>query len=186
MLSALKRLRRLIVDRTGGILIEVAVAMPILVLITLGGIEVSRYVLLNQKLDRVAASTGDLVAQAETISATDIDNLFEAAKFVIKPFTLTDQGVIIVSSISTTGGQPPKINWQHTGGGTLVVPSAIGVPGGNATLPPGFSVVPGDSVIVAEVYFDYVPWPVSGVTSNKRLYHLALFRPRFGSLTALN
>lgn len=159
--------------------------MPVLVLITLGGIEASRYVLLNQKLDRVAASTSDLVAQAETISATDISNLYEAAKFVIRPFSLAEQGVVIVSSVSATGSQPPKVNWQHKGGGTLNAASAIGAPGGNASLPPGFTVVAGDNVIIAEVFYDYEPWPISGVTSNKRLYHLALFRPRFGVLTAL-
>ena len=71
------------------------------------------------------------------------------------------------------------------GGGALAAASAVGSPGGNATLPPGFTVVSGDNVIIAEVFYDYVPWPISGVTSPTRLYHVALFRPRFGALNAL-
>ena len=70
MARIVHRLRKLLGDRSGNILIELAVAMPLLTTIALGGIEVSRLVLINQKLDRVAASTSDLVAQAETISAT--------------------------------------------------------------------------------------------------------------------
>ncbi len=181
----IERLRGLVRNRSGSILIELAVAMPVLVLITLGGIEISRYVLINQKLDRVAASTSDLVAQAETISATDISNLLEAAKFVIRPFELAANGVVIVSSVSASDGNPPVVSWQQTGGGSLAATSAIGTPGGNATLPAGFTVASGDNVIIAEVFYDYVPWPVSGVTSATRLYHQAFFRPRFGALTTL-
>lgn len=185
MARIVRRLRKLLGDRSGSILIELAVAMPVLTLIALGGIEISRFVLLNQKLDRVAASISDLVAQSETISTTDISNLFEAAKFVIKPFELADGGVVIISSVSASDGNPPLVNWQQTGGGALVVASAVGSPGGNATLPPGFTIISGDNVIIAEVFYDYVPWPISGVTSSARLYHRALFRPRFGSLNAL-
>ncbi len=185
MARIVHRLRKLLGDRSGSILIELAVAMPILTTITLGGIEVSRLVLINQKLDRVAASTSDLVAQAETISATDISNLFEAAKFVIKPFELADRGVVIVSSVSAIDGNPPQVNWQQSGGGALAAASAVGSPGGAATLPPGFTIISGDNVIIAEVFYDYVPWPISGVTSATRLYHQALFRPRFGALNAL-
>lgn len=178
-------LNRMFRDRSGSILIETAVLMPILILIILGGVEISRYVLLNQKLDRVAASIGDLVAQAETISITDIDNLFASTKYVINPFSLGSQGTVILSSVGATGGDPPIVRWQRSGAGSLVVASALGAAGSNATLPSGFSVVSGDSAIVAEVFFDYTPWLLSSVTSPSRLYHRALFRPRFGALTSL-
>jgi Flp pilus assembly protein TadG len=178
-------LKRLFGDRSGNALIETALTMPILVLIILGGVEISRYVLLHQKLDRVAASIGDLVAQAETISATDVDNLFEAAKFVLKPFSLGDNGAVVVSSIGATDGDPATVRWRRSGGGTLAATSELGAVGSDATLPQGFTVPSGDSTIVAEVFYDYTPWLFSGVTSPSRLYHRALFRPRFGALTSL-
>ncbi len=178
-------LKRLFRDRSGNALIETAIVMPILTLNILGGMEISRYVLLNQKLDRVAASIGDLVAQAETISALDIDNLFEAAKFVIKPFSLGSNGAVIVSSIGAADGNPPMVNWQRNGAGSLVAASALGAAGANATLPQGFTVPSGSNTIVAEVFYDYTPWLMSGITSPSRLYHRALFRPRLGSLTTL-
>jgi Flp pilus assembly protein TadG len=178
-------LKRLFKDRSGNALIETAFVMPILVLIILGGVEISRYVLLNEKLDSVAASIGDLVAQAETISATDVDNLFEAAKFVIKPFSLGDNGAVMVSSVGATDGDPPTVRWRRSGGGALSVTSELGAVGANATLPAGFTVPSGDSTIVAEVFYDYTPWLLSSVTSPPRLYHRAMFRPRFGALTTL-
>lgn len=181
-----ERIREFLRNASGSILVETAFAMPLLVLVILGGVEVSRYVLLNQKLDRVAASIGDLIAQAETISATDVDNLFQSAQFVVRPFKLTSQGLVIVSSIGATGGGPPRVNWQRKGAGALVASSELGVAGANASLPAGFTVVSGDTVIVAEVFYDYVPWLYAGVSAPSRLYHRSLFRPRLGSLTALN
>ena len=62
-------LRRLSSDRRGGLIAEFAAAMPVLVLMLLGGVEVSRFALLNQKMDRLATAMGDLVAQAETLTA---------------------------------------------------------------------------------------------------------------------
>jgi Flp pilus assembly protein TadG len=181
----ISELRKFISDRSGNALIETAFAMPILLVIILGGAEISRYVLLHQKLDRVAASIGDLVAQAETISATDIDNLFAAAKFVVKPFELSNQGTVIVSSIGASDGNPAKVNWQRSGAGTLSAPSEIGASGANAILPAGFNIVSGDTAIIAEIFYDYTPWLLSDFTSPSRLYYRAMFRPRFGSLTAL-
>ncbi|MPY69760.1 MAG: hypothetical protein GEU92_06715 [Alphaproteobacteria bacterium] len=179
-------IRRLIGDRRGNLMVELAMAMPVLTLLTLGGLEVSRYVLLHQKLDRVAGTVGDLVAQAETLTAADVDSLFDAARHVAMPFDLPGAGIVIVSSVGTDSGLNPQINWQRSGGGGLAASSRVGPAGGSAALPPGLTLEEGETVIVAEVVYAYVPWVLGGVTTAGELYHRAFFRPRFASLANLN
>ena len=180
-------IRRLVRDRGGAVMIELAFAVPVLATLMLGGVEMARYVLLHQKLDRVASSIGDLVSQAETISVTDLQNIFDAARFVANPFDLAAGGTVIVSSISNPLGVPDtKVNWQQSGGGSIPATSKVGSAGAAATLPAGFILADGQTIIVAEVFFDYTPWIFGGFTGSGQLYQRALLRPRYGGLTSLS
>ena len=42
-----------------------------------------------------------------------------------------------------------------------------------------------ENIIIAEVYYNYVPMIGGGVLSGKTLYKIAIYRPRLGDLTAL-
>ena len=182
-----KTCRDLCRDNGGASLIELGFAMPVLITLLLGGIEIARYVLLHQKLDRVASSIADLVSQAEVISVADMQNIFDAAQFVAKPFDLPGAGTVIVSSVSNPIGAPAtKVNWQQSGAGSIPATSQVGTPGGGATLPAGFTVADGQTIVIAEVFFDYVPWILGDFTGANQIYHRALFRPRYGGLTTLN
>lgn len=194
MTTILQRLRG---SERGSVIAEFAAAMPVLVLLLLAGVEVSRYALLNQKLDRLATTMGDLVAQAETLSSAELNNLFFATPHVAWPFDITGRGVVIITSVgvqppppgSPTGTppSPPTINWQRKGGGTLLTAaSQIGTSAGStASLPTGLQVRVNETVIAAEVYFEFSPMFLSVIVPPKRLYHRAFFRPRLGSLTTL-
>ena len=66
-------LRRIIEsDRRGALLVETAMTIPVLITMVLGGIEVTRFVLLRQSLDRAATTVGDLVSQAPKLTEDDI------------------------------------------------------------------------------------------------------------------
>lgn len=187
MVRAIRRLvRRFRKDCGGALLIEMAFAMPVLATLTMGGLEVARYVLLHQKLDRVASSIADLVSQAETISVADLNNIFDAAGYVAKPFDLPAGGTVVVTSVSNpAGSDPPKVNWQKSGAGSIPATSQVGAVGGAPSLPAGFTVADGQSIIVAEVFYGYTPWILGGITGASQIYHRALFRPRYGGLTTL-
>ena len=89
------------------------------------------------------------------------------------------------TAVSAAGANPPKVDWQRAGGGTISVGSAVGVAGGTATLPAELTVRPGEEVIVAEVYYNFTPWLAPDVAPAAQLYHRAFFRPRQGPLTTL-
>jgi Flp pilus assembly protein TadG len=178
-------IERFLRDTRGLVFAEAAVSLSVLSVTLLGGLEMGRYVLLTQKLDRVAATVADVAAQGQTISVADIDNLFAAANDILKPFSLGPAGAVIVSSVSATGANPAKVDWQREGGGTLDVSSAIGSSGNTATMPPDFTVRPGEEVIVGEVYYNFTPWLAPDVVATRQLYHRAFYRPRQGPLTTL-
>ena len=172
-------------DRRGAILVEMAFAIPLLLAMILAGTELARYMLLQQKLDAIAITTADLVSQREQISAATVDQIFAATDHVIAPFTFGANGVVIVTSVSANGGSGPQVDWQRVGGGMLAVGSAIGSPGGAATLPAGFLVRNGENAIIVEVFFNYTPLLQTAFLSNSQVYHRSFFRPRFGSLSQL-
>ncbi|MBN4016653.1 pilus assembly protein [Rhodospirillaceae bacterium AH-315-P19] len=126
-------------DQRGSVLVEIAFILPILVTMMLAGVELSRYVLLQQKLDAIAITTADLVSQREEISAATVDQIFAAAGHVIAPFTFGADGIVMVTSVSASGGNGPRVDWQRSGGGMLSASSTIGTPGGGGDASSWFS-----------------------------------------------
>ena len=75
-------------DRRGALAVEAAMAVPVLAVLLLGGVEVTRFVLLNQKLERTSATVADLVSRSEKIYAAELPTVFAAAGFSFDPFDL--------------------------------------------------------------------------------------------------
>lgn len=181
-----RRFAALASDRRAMVLQETAVIMPLLVTMMLGGYDVARLSLLQQKLSRVVMTTSDMVSQGETISIPEIDIIFNATGTIIQPFGDLASQIVIVSSVSTTGAAPPKIDWQRMGGGTLPGNlSKIGTANNNATLPPGFVLRDGDNTIITEAYYKFVPLFSAALVPETVLYHRAMFRPRQSTLSVL-
>ena len=178
-------LRRLAADRRGVALIEFGFAVPILIIMTFGTVELSRYVLLHQKLDRIAMTLADLIAQSEELAETDINNIFDAVSHIGQPFDVTGRGRVVLTSVSRSGSQV-TVDWQRINAGGLVAVSRIGQPGLAATLPAALTLTDGGNVIVSEVYFDYQPMLTGSLLGAQQLYRSAFFRPRFGSLDQIN
>jgi len=177
-------LGRLISDRRGVALVETAFAMILFMTMILGVVEVGRFVLLNQKLDRAGVTVADLVSQGETISANEVDSLMNAVEFVLQPFAMDANGAVIVSSVAATGTEEPKVMWQRSGAGELSISSHLGPVDADAELPAGVVVRAGESLIIAEVFYEFRPLLFSDL-GEISLYHTAFFRPRFGFLTEL-
>ena len=58
--------------RAGNVAVEFALAAPVLILLMLASAELARFVILHQKMDRVATTISDLVSRAETISESEL------------------------------------------------------------------------------------------------------------------
>lgn len=163
--------------------VEFALTASLLVTMLMGGMEASRAILITQKAEKLASTVGDTVASEQSVSQSELNQLFAATTDIMKPYTFGTNGVIIISSVYRAAGSTAvTVNWQRPGGGTLSRTSAIGVEGGAATLPTGFTLDERENVIIAEVYYSYTPMFLSSIFKPATRYRYAIFRPRLGAL----
>jgi hypothetical protein len=163
--------------------VEFAMILPIFLLVCLGGFEVPRYILLTQKMARASASMADLVAQGdEPLPQVQLNDLFVATSDLMSPYDLESNGKVIVSSVLNDDGLGPKLAWQRFSPGTFIATSKIGVENGVALLPSGLTVRQGENVIIAEVYFKYVPVFANMIYDGTTLYQVSFDHPRNNNL----
>ena len=165
--------------------LEFAIALPLIIGMLLGGVEVTRYILIAQKVEKVSVTVSDIVAQQSTIGTTQLTQLITAAGQVMKPYSFNANAYVIISSVYQTGTNPPVVKWQYTGGGTWIKSSQVGFPGSTATLPPGFILSDKENVIIAEVFYNYQPIFGTNILHGSQLYKYAIFKPRLGDLSSL-
>ena len=170
----------------GNVAVEFALALPVLIFMLLASAELGRFVILHQKLDRVAVTMSDLVARAETISESDINDIFLAAAQVAEPFDLEGRGRVVISSVTNDDGSGPTVAWQRAGGGSYAASSQVGSEGTPASLPAGFVVRQGETAIVSEVFFDFEPFLSDLIVAPQVLYRRAHHRPRLGTLDSVD
>ena len=163
----------------GSVLVETAFLVPILLVLVTGSIEVSRFILLDQKIARVASNVADLTARTESPTAADIDQVFSAIEYIASPFELGDHAVVLISSVSRAeGSETTRVNWQESGGDGTPRGSHIGAPGEVASLPASLNLREGQALIVSEAFYDYEPFFFEGFIPSKTIYHTAFYRPR--------
>ncbi|MGQ9364994.1 TadE/TadG family type IV pilus assembly protein [Azospirillum sp. ST 5-10] len=176
----------LVRDARGGALVELALALPLLVLLAMGVFEASRYVVLNLKLDNVAGTVGDLVARSPQLTEADVAAMLGAADDIAAPFDIFGRGAVVVSSVGRKGGQEARVNWQRRAG-AWSGDGAVGREGRTATLPGGLTLEPDETAVVAEVVYGFTPAvpALAALFPPTELHHAVVLRPRFGDLAAL-
>ncbi len=186
MLPRKRDAARAVADCQRGVaMVEFALILPLLVLVTFGGFEMTRYILLNQKLDKAASSVADLTAQEKTLAQSDVDVILDVTPQLLAPFEYTTNGRTIVTSVShhTVGGT--TVNWQR-GTGALPATSQIGTPGGYATMPAGFIMQDGETVISTEIFYQFQAVVMPRMLPQRTLYKVAIVKPRLATLDTLS
>jgi hypothetical protein len=109
------------------------------------------------------------VAQEESVTTTNLDDIFDIGGLIMKPFAITRLN-LRVSSVTRTSADA-RVDWSRGDGMTArAVNSTI-------TLPADLIAV-GESVIVSEATYDYdspVDYFMPGITRFSHIYYL---RPR--------
>lgn len=166
--------------------VELALVFPILLVLFLGGMDMTRYLLYHQKVERITFSIADIVSQSSSITKVQMNDIVLAAGQIMQPFNFGAYGVVIVSSVYKDPAQAyPSIRWQYTGGGTLARTSKIGIVNGTPSLPNGLTLNDKDNVIITETYYVFSPTFNSGVVPAGDLYKVSVYKPRLGALLSL-
>jgi hypothetical protein len=177
---------RLVRDRRGVSAMEFALILPMLVMFSAGTIEYSRMILLTQKLQSGAFILADLTARDKTLETDQLEDIFLAIGEVIRPFDFDGNGQATITSIGADEDDELILNWQcpPDAESRLVEPD-----GDVLALPGDITLKHGETVIAAEVFFDFDPLfgALFGIGLTPRVIHRsALYKPRLGVLDDLD
>jgi len=165
--------RRLARNARGAVMIEMAFAIPLLVLIGFGGLEIANLTLVNTQISQIGLSVADNAARIAAGSSltlpqvreSDINEVFAGVDKQSSGLKFKDNGRIVLSSLQRNDDGGQVIKWQRCYG-KLVVASAYGPEGTGATGtsfkgmgPAGkeVSAAGGTAVMFVEITYKYQP-----------------------------
>jgi Flp pilus assembly protein TadG len=167
-------MRRLRHDRSGVAFIEFAYSLPILIPLTIFGLEAANLALVNMRVSQIATMVADNAARVrDRIDETDINNILLGAKLSGDSIKLLEKGRIVIASVEDNTATnadltDAKVVWQRCDGvynpGTTttaqggVYESGVGKPGNKII------VTSNAPIIFVEIYYQ-VPLLVPGMSS---------------------
>ncbi|MEO1020159.1 MAG: TadE/TadG family type IV pilus assembly protein [Pseudomonadota bacterium] len=178
-------LPRFLADRCGITAVEFALIFPILLGMGLGLIEVGRFALLNMKLEQAANTIADLSTRDQNLTVATLNDLFAAVEHILEPFEMGSDGLVVVTGVVRINGGAPEVTWQGEGAGSLPEASNIGAIGENAVIPESIVMADGETLVAAEVFYDYDSWLLALIT-DRVISHVVYYRPRMGTLQTLS
>jgi hypothetical protein len=115
------RIRLLIHDRRGVAYIEFALAFPFMLLLFGGTMDLTRMVLLHQKLDKATFTVGDLTTQLERSNNTcNVISGWEdtVVRDMLLPFSYKSDGYwfMVTSIIGNSNGTRDVMEWRYNSG----------------------------------------------------------------------
>ncbi len=159
--------RRMLDDRRAVAMLEFGLMLPLLLGFVLTAIEFANYVMANNRVQRMAAMSADLVAQSGTgdigIGEGQIYDLFSALDLTARPFDLRNDGRIVITGVRGTdvdnnGTVENRILWQRFDGGYVVAPRlGCNQTTALATLPPSKQMLLDEILFHVQVTYRYRP-----------------------------
>ena len=160
-------------DRSAIAAVEFSLILPMMVVLYLGGFEVSEAVTINRKVTHATSSLGDLVAQSNSVTTADITNILDAVAAVMNPYPTTAM-TMVVSGVTINAAGVATVTWSdarngpaHTAGAPFVLPDGVRQPS--------------TFLVVAEVSYRYEPRLGRIITGPIDLTEEFYLRPRLGT-----
>lgn len=172
MLSpTIRSLRRLSRCDRGVSMVEFALALPVVMLVAVGGLECANIALAHLRISQIATTSADTAARISTqMDETDVEEVFAGVDLVGNRIDFAANGRVVLSSLEpngqtgSTAGQ--QISWQRCHGSLNVAPryGRQGAGDRDASLaagvgPPGrkITAADGSAVMFVEVTYQYKP-----------------------------
>lgn len=184
--------RRLAGDRRGVSILEFGLMLPLFLGFALTGIEFANYVMANNRVQRLAAMSADLVAQSGTgkigVAEGQIYDLFNALDLTARPFDLRQFGRVVITGVQGTdsdndGVVENRILFQRFDG-SFVTPPMLGCnqTSAFATLPQNRQMIRDEILFHVQVSYKYQPvftsLPFRWLTLPVSFTRSAMFRAR--------
>lgn len=175
MTSLLHRVRKFSADNEAVAATEFAIVVPFMLVLLLGGSELSDGMAINVKVSATAHSVADMVTQNTSLSTTSMQNILYGATAIIAPYPINNmQFLITVSEVSSDANGNLTLQWSQSyngstfGTGRPGLTSSTNPPYGALTRPTSLNGTVGNSndtnnqndqvtFIVSEVSYLYTP-----------------------------
>lgn len=163
-------LARLARDEEGLAFVEFAFIGPILLFVTLAGLELVNYALSHLRVNQIAMTVADNAGRVTTgIDEANIHEVFAGANAIGESMDFEANGRVVLSSLQDNGHTDANagqmINWQRCWGDLGVAPAYGEEDDGrnDSSMANGMGAanpitsIPGTAVMVVEVTYDYQP-----------------------------
>lgn len=193
------RLGRILRDRSGVALIEFCLALPVLLTLTLTGVETANLAITVLRVNQLAMMASDNAGRVRSsIDEQDVNEIMAGIRFAGSGIDFGTNGRVIISSLEGNGQPSPKtgnkITWQRCFGAKNVTSSygLAGAGANDASLiagmgPAGNPIkpVPNSALIFAEIRYTYHPIVVSAFMADRELSAIQAFTVRDRALQTL-
>ena len=176
----LARLHALATDQNGVSAVEFAMLLPLMLTLYFGGVEISQAVGADRKVTLVARTTADLVAQAASLSVSDMTNVMNAGKAVVVPYD-TSKLWITLTNVTIDSNGKATVCWSQTLNGTAKANNTDV----SSKIPASLKVA-STTLIWAEVGYAYRPTIGYVVTGTLNLSDQIFMRPRLTTSVSYN
>jgi len=169
MAGIMTRLRRFAGNQRGVAAVEMALVMPVMLILLLGSLETVTLLRADSKVQAIAFTTGDLMTLEPTLSTATVNDIFTAASLMIQPFTSTGLKIGVASVVFDPVDGSPSVAWTEALNGGAV-PNPLTMAAGMGA--------PGESVIIVYVEYAYPALFADVVFSPITLDESVTVRPR--------
>jgi Flp pilus assembly protein TadG len=164
-------------DERGAALVELAICVPLLLILVFGLIDFSQMIFDQQVMSGLSRQGSDLASRGTTLTTT-----LSALGIQGASLNIGTRGRIIVTAVANDANGNPQIVGQVESPTGISVASAVGSGIGNpASMPSSASTVlnAGQTLYVTEVFYSYIPMtPIGGLLNRSlasTLYDAAYF-----------
>ncbi len=170
--------RRLAADTRATAAVEFAALLPFMLLLYIGGVEISQGVSADRKVTMTARTVADLASRVTSIDDPSMNDILAASAAVVSPFDGT-RIVVTVSRVDIDQNGHATVCWSDSLHGSPHAKSMA------VTLPPAL-VVNGTSLIWGEAQYPYQPTLGYYMTGTLTLRDTIFMAPRMSATVARN
>ena len=163
---------KFLAQESGIAAVEFALILPVLLVLWIGGVEVTGALSVDRRLNNLASSIGDLVARSASITNAQVDDIFAMAPSALFPYDSTGASLRITAVWVDEAGVP-SVTWSRAKGG-----HAAYAAGAEVDSVPESLRLPESQVIMSEVMYQYRPSVGYVVTGDLDLADRMFFVPR--------
>lgn len=170
---------RLCKDKDGLAAVEFGLLAPLLLLMLIGTIELSRAISMDRKFGAVTSTLADLVAREKTISAADVTSMYDIVDHMMEPWDASSLKISIIPVKSNILAPNTRCVYAQAANRPTLHGGPQSAFGAAYGLPAGFMAA-GTAVIVIESQYTFTPLFVSSFIGARTWTDKAILSPREG------